>query len=181
MIGSEILTNFDYGIAFCQFSFCRLKQNYLHFLLCCLLGLKKIQDWIKQSLEKRLKKSLSRDWLRNSDKFRLRDFYVQLDLVRKIRRPLRSEQKSLTSIHELLEYINTVNSGGIQSAAGTSSISTVVLQGMSLYKVYNYYQTCGLEFALLMHQIKPKGLPVGKLLTSKGPNSLFDRTISCPV
>ncbi len=97
--------------------------------IVCYIGVKKIQSCIKQSLETRLKKSLSCDWLQNSQKFQLQQFYVQLDLVRKIRMPFRTEDKHLTSIHELLEYINTVNRGRSQSAAGTSSISSVVIQG----------------------------------------------------
>ena len=92
--------------------------------------MKNIQESIKKSLEIRLKKSLSCDWQLNGHKFPLQQFYVQLDLVRKIRGPLRSKRKSLTSIHELMEYINSVNAGEGRSAAGTSTISSVVIQGI---------------------------------------------------
>ena len=75
-------------------------------------GLKKIQDWTKQSLKKRLAKSLSHDWIneKTSHKFPLRRYYVQLRWKKKVRTAMRSKTVTLTSIHDLIKQLMSTNS-----------------------------------------------------------------------
>ncbi len=70
-------------------------------------GLNKIQDWTKESLKRRLKKSLSNDWMpqQSAHKFPLREYYVQLEWKQKIRRAMRSETITLTSLHDLIKQL----------------------------------------------------------------------------
>ncbi len=104
------------------------------FILLVLLGLQEIKDWTKRSLETRLKKSLSCDWMPKSQakKFPLRQYYVQLELCREIWGPFCDEKETLLGIHDLIEYIDAVNKGERCSATGTTSVSNVLIQGNAL-------------------------------------------------
>ena len=75
-------------------------------------GLEKIQDWTKQSLKTRLKKSLAHDWIpeKTSHKFPLRQYYVQLEWKQKIRTAMGSKTVTLTSIHDLIKVLTMSNS-----------------------------------------------------------------------
>ncbi len=77
-----------------------------------IVGLQRIQDWTKQSLIKRLKKSLSHDWIheKTSHKFPLRKYYVQLEWKQKSRTAMGSENVTFTSIYDLLKELKSSNS-----------------------------------------------------------------------
>ncbi len=65
----------------------------------------KIEDYTKTSLKRRLKKSLSHDWIPESraHTFPLRNFYVQVNWSKKVRKAMREEKVTLTSLHELIK------------------------------------------------------------------------------
>ncbi len=78
-----------------------------------LTGLKDIQDCLKESLKRKLKKSLSHDWIPESraHAFPLRGYYVQLNWRRKIRTAMETENVTMASLHELImEKIKTTDS-----------------------------------------------------------------------
>ena len=72
-----------------------------------LTGVNQIQQWLRESLERRLVKSLACDWMSKdtAHEFKLRQFYVQLEWEKKIRHALRTERVTLTSIHELIKQV----------------------------------------------------------------------------
>ncbi len=83
-------------------------------------GLHKIQNWTKQSLITRLKKSLSHDWIHESvsHKFPLREYYVQLEWEKKSRTAMGSNTEVLTSIHELIKQLTLSDSDAESLSAG---------------------------------------------------------------
>ncbi len=84
------------------------KNAFLNILVSHLLtGLEKIQDWTKQSLQRRLHKSLSHDWIheKTSHKFPLRQYYAQLEWKKKIRTAMGSDTVTLTSVHDLIKQL----------------------------------------------------------------------------
>ncbi len=89
-----------------------------------------MQFWLRESLKRRLDKSLACDWMREETEksFPLREFYVQLEWQRKVRRVLRTEKVTLHSIHELIEQMTEQN----QQATGkpkSKTISNVIIEG----------------------------------------------------
>ncbi len=64
-----------------------------------------IQDCLKASMKRKLKKSLSHDWIPESraHAFPLRGYYVQLNWRRKIRSAMDTENVTVTSLHELIK------------------------------------------------------------------------------
>ncbi len=102
----------------------------------CFVGLKKLEDWTRQSLKRRLQKSLSNDWINESSchKFPLRQFYVQLEWERKIRRAMSCDREVLTSIHEFLQQIIPVQDGGQVANERENSLtgdtSSVLVEGI---------------------------------------------------
>ena len=61
------------------------------------------QKWNKESLIRRCRNALSTDWL-PEDKtrtFPLKEYYVQLEWERKIKKVLKDEQVSMNRIHDL--------------------------------------------------------------------------------
>ncbi len=81
---------------------------------------------------RRLKKSLSHDWIpeRSAHKFPLRQYYVQLEWKKKIRTAMRSETVTLTSLHELIKEITSEmsndNAGGAATRHSDDSPSILV-------------------------------------------------------
>ncbi len=97
-------------------------------------GLEKIRDWTKQSLKRRLHKSLSHDWIHEkiSHKFPLREYYVQLEWKKKIRTALGSNTVTLTSIHDFIKQLTMEDS--VEGApGGTDSkrqmVNSVMIEG----------------------------------------------------
>ncbi len=90
------------------------------------LGLMKIQDWTRQSLKRRLQKSLSHDWIneKTSHKFPLREYYVQLEWRKRIRTAMGSETVTLTSIHDLIRQLQLTDCDQTRHAA-----FSVVIEG----------------------------------------------------
>ncbi len=64
-----------------------------------------MQDWTKRSLETRLKKSLAHDWIPEKDAHRypLREYYVELQWTRTIRKGMKRETVTLTSLPDLIK------------------------------------------------------------------------------
>ncbi len=89
----------------------------------------------------RLQKSLSNDWHheKNSYKFPLRQYYVQLEWKKKIRKALQSEIVTLTSLHELIKQLNFEE----HVTCTESSNSSVMIEGrkfeINLVSVAHYY------------------------------------------
>ena len=104
-------------------------------MFCFFTGLKKLEDWTKQSLKRRLQKSLSNDWIKESSshKFPLRQFYVQLEWEKKIRKAMGSEREVLTSIHDFLQQIIPAGDGREMAQEGknrwTEDASSVLIEG----------------------------------------------------
>ena len=71
--------------------------------------------------------------INQAKKFPLRQYYVQLHLCRRMCGPLFGRKETLLGIHDLIEYIDAVNKGERFSAAGTTSLSNVLIQGKKLY------------------------------------------------
>ena len=81
-------------------------------VLIVFTGLEKIQDWIKDSLKRRLNKSLSHDWIpeKRAHKFPLRQYYVQLEWKKKVRTAMGSETITLTSLNDLIKQLGLESS-----------------------------------------------------------------------
>ncbi len=86
------------------------------------IGVIKIQQWLRESLERRLHKSLACDWMpiHNVHQFPLRQFYVQLEWERKVHLALRTERVTLTSIHDLIQQMTKAE--GTEKQTTTSRI-----------------------------------------------------------
>ncbi len=99
------------------------------------LGLQKIQNWTRQSLKRRLTKSLSHDWIHESmsHKFPLRQYYVQLEWKKKIRTAMGSETVKLTSVNELIKQLKSPSSDGLDHAVAFS----VIIEGKIPYLCIN--------------------------------------------
>ncbi len=82
-------------------------------------------------------KSLSFDWLRRDKKLPM-TYYVQVELDRKTMKGLKTNNEKLKSIFELINLINDVNKGSRGSAAGTSPVLKVVIQGKYSLKFVQY-------------------------------------------
>ncbi len=83
--------------------------------------MKRIQDWNKDSLKRRLQKSLAHDWIPESRAhvFPLRKYYVQLEWRKKIREAMRTKTGTLTSIHELIQEMQSESSGEFHQSGNT--------------------------------------------------------------
>ena len=92
----------------------------------------KIQYWVKQSLQRRLHKSLSHDWIHDdtSHKFQLRQYYVQLEWTKKIRTAMGSTTVTLLSLHDLIKQLTVDESIHKHPAASKRKlVSSVVIEG----------------------------------------------------
>ncbi len=97
--------------------------------------MEQIQQWTRESLRRRLHKSLSCDWMHpdSAHHFSLRQFYVQLDWKKKIHGALTSRMITLTSINELIKQISASQNEG-RHEPGTShntKTSSVIIEGRS--------------------------------------------------
>ncbi len=98
------------------------------------VGITKVQEWIKESLRKRLQKSLSHDWIheKTSHKFPLRQYYVELQWNKKIRTAMGSQNVTLTSIHELIKQLGVGRQDQAKQSAATShktNHTSVLIEG----------------------------------------------------
>ena len=125
-------------------------QTSLQFpLLVFVTGLDRIQVWLRESLKRRLHKSLACDWMRpeNVKYFSLRKFYVQLEWKKKVHHVLSTEKVTLHSIHELIELMTLPECSGmtaLQSNQGekksrkrpapTIRSSNVIVEGKTCVK-----------------------------------------------
>ncbi len=77
-------------------------------------GLGKIQGWLRESLKRRLHKSLACDWMRPETEkhFPLREFYVQLEWKKKVHHVLSTKKVTLQSIYELIEQMTLSECSG---------------------------------------------------------------------
>ncbi len=111
-----------------------------HHSLCIILitGIVKIKGWTKESLKRRLQKSLSHDWIHEkaSHKFPLRQYYVQLEWKKKTRRATKSNIVTLTSIHDLVKQLTVSESGTGSAGAGVSNTEwdgySVIIEGKNI-------------------------------------------------
>ena len=96
-----------------------------------------MQQWIQESLRRRLHKSLSCDWIHpeRAHHFSLREFYVQLDWEKNIRHALKIEKVTLTSIHELIKQV-----------LSSSTISSVIIEGKSHLQQKRFKRICFVFF-----------------------------------
>ena len=89
-----------------------------------------MQLWLRESLKRRLHKSLACDWMRPETEkhFPLREFYVQLEWQKKVRHALSTEKVTLHSIHELIEQMTEQNqpADGPKSEMSESRDTTVL-------------------------------------------------------
>ena len=98
----------------------------------------KIKSWTKESLKRRLQKSLSHDWIHEkaSHKFPLRQYYVQLEWKKKIRKATKSKTVTLTSIHDLIKQLKlseSVTGGPGAEASNTEwDSSSVIIEGKGI-------------------------------------------------
>ncbi len=67
-----------------------------------------MQFWLRESLKRRLNKSLACDWMRPETvkHFPLRQFYVQLEWQKKVHHALSTEKVTLHSVHELIKEMS---------------------------------------------------------------------------
>ncbi len=102
-----------------------LLLSRFHFML---LGLEKIKQWTQQSLNTRLKKSLSYDWIHESraHTFPLKEYYVQLEWQEKKREAHGFSRVKMTSINEVIKHITSHNEGQTNPV---SKISSVLIEG----------------------------------------------------
>ena len=96
--------------------------------------MEKIQEWTKQSLKRRLNKSLSHDWIpeKSAHKFPLRQYYVQLEWKQKRRTAMGSETRTLTSLHDLVKQMTSATSGTSQEVAANqpqNNAPSVIVEG----------------------------------------------------
>ncbi len=91
-------------------------------------GLEKIQDWTKQSLQRRLHKSLSHDWIdkKTSHKFPLRQYYVQLEWEKKERTAMGSRKVTLTSAHNLIKQLTMSKAAGGTGCTRQKAMSVMI-------------------------------------------------------
>ncbi len=108
------------------------------------LGLKKIKDWTQQSLIRRLKKSLSHDWIpeRIAHKFPLRQYYVQLEWNQKVRTAMRSQTKTLTSLHDLIKQ------RGMGTNQHPDAAPSVLIEGENQRSFWHYVMSSKDSFVL---------------------------------
>ncbi len=102
-------------------------------------GLDKIKNLTRQSLNTRLQKSLSLDWIHpdRAHTFSLCTYYVQLEWQKKERKVFGVERTKLTSIHEAIEQINEKKlSKGLEDSysrqtrsSGSSRVAIVLIEG----------------------------------------------------
>ena len=96
----------------------------------------KIKEWTKQSLKRRLNKSLSHDWIaeRSAHKFPLRKYYVQLEWKQKVRTAMGSETRTLTSLHDLIKEIgiDTCDKSREATANHPNDATIVIVEGKDL-------------------------------------------------
>ena len=90
----------------------------------------KLQDWTRQSLQK----SLSNDWIHESSshKFPLRQFYVQLEWKKKLRKAMVAEKVDITSIHEVIKQIKPVTHVPEEKSHQTEDASSVLIEGKNV-------------------------------------------------
>ena len=103
-----------------------LDIKILYAFLVLFSGLNEIQNWNKESLKRRLHKSLSCDWMRTAHQFPLRKFYVELEWQRKVREALWTERIRLDSLHDL---INLMTSSDDQTTSDQQRITSVIVEG----------------------------------------------------
>ena len=96
----------------------RRQHVNIFFVLYCLLGMRDIQTYTKESLRRRLRNYLSNDWLpvNKAKSFPLKRFYVELNWTKTIK-GLRDTQEPMNRIHDIF----TLNIG--------SSAVTVLVRG----------------------------------------------------
>ncbi len=129
---------------FSQFRTNRLTALTANFILFLISGLEKIQGWIKQSLKRRLHKSLSHDWIheKTSHKFPLRQYYVQLEWKKKIRTAMGSETVTLTCMQDLIKHLTDSESKGQMVSSliieGTFNISIFILSNSKVDPCYQF-------------------------------------------
>ncbi len=98
----------------------------------------KIRQWTRESLMRRLRKSLACDWMRPETvkHFPLRQFYVQLEWQQKIHHALRTEKVTLDSIHKVIEKM-TIKAKGAERQKTTEQPSPTYNQDSTRRK-YTY-------------------------------------------
>ncbi len=104
----------------------------------------KIQEFTKESLKRRLQKSLSYDWVPESRaySFRLRENYVQLNWKRKLRKAMGVETVACTGLHELIKEKMKLSAA---AGHGMKSGPSVIIEGKikcDEHLVYNLLATC---------------------------------------
>ncbi len=90
-----------------------------------------MQLWLRESLKRRLRKSLACDWMREGTEkhFPLREFYVQLEWQKKVHNVLSTEKVTLHSIHQLIALMTEQNQ---QAADRPKDETSVIVEGKIL-------------------------------------------------
>ncbi len=87
----------------------------------------------------RTEKSLRRDWGWGKA-FSIDKYYVPVELYRKINEALETKTVTLTSIHDLMQWINSINTGDEKSEDGSSSVNKVLILGRNVSLLGNHFR-----------------------------------------